>query len=101
MALDVFRQKASEQQHGALVDRSRSRRHDQLAVDELVTRPGARPVLHRAHLGGGPTASVGGHDHSLLGGAEAAQGSTVHYWRGPYASMHPMADERSRTNAPG
>jgi hypothetical protein len=51
-----------------LVDRSWSRRHEQLTVDELepLTRRGR--VHEGAHLGGRPSlGGLGWHSHSLLG----------------------------------
>ncbi|CAN5772010.1 hypothetical protein BH11GEM1_BH11GEM1_34670 [soil metagenome] len=55
---------------------SRRRRHEQLIVDELVTRP--RPVLNRelADISSRPTAANRRHGHSLLGTGMNWQGRT-------------------------
>src|SRR5689334_24444693 len=50
------------------------RRHEQLAVHQLVARRCQRVLVdERAYLAGGPTALDGRHGHNVLGSTETAQ----------------------------
>src|SRR2546430_1846983 len=60
--------------YGFLMPKPRRRRHEQLAVHELVPRRVERVLIDQlANLAGGPFSDDCGHGHNLLGAPEISQ----------------------------
>jgi hypothetical protein len=78
--LGAYSYEVAEIQDQPLMPGGRRRRHQQLAVDQLVARREAFTLVDEAfHLGSRPTSRTNGwHGHNLLGGRNCAQLGMVH-----------------------